>query len=169
MRWLVVGVFAPAAVTLLPAGVFAQDTGIISGRVTEGGRPRDGVSVVVTLVCDADEGRQREECGRSWGGTTGDDGTYSIGGLRSGTYRVRVEWPGPRPGCADVDDLPPVEVGSSSVQEYDIIVVDGCPIPSPPTIWFEGKVHWAGLRENCVTLPVRLRDRRGCVSGAMAV
>ena len=150
MRASFVGGLAPAAVMLLSAGAFAQDTRIINGMVAEGGHtlrgvvivdgePRSNMTVVFTLACDTAVTGRREGCGRQREYVTDADGGFSVGALQRGAYDIDV-----RP-CPGLDaPLPPVNVGSDLVQEFPIII-DRCAPRDPvsPGPWISGNESWA--------------------------
>ena len=72
-------------VMILPVLLFSQDTGKISGTVTDEatGEPLIGANVLVE--------------GTSFGAATDTDGRYNVLGIPVGTYIVRVEFIGYRP------------------------------------------------------------------------
>lgn len=150
MKASFMGGLASAAVTLLSAGAFAQDTAIINGEVAEGshtlrgvvivgGEPRSNMTVVFTLACDMAEAGRREGCDRQREYVTDEDGGFSVGTLQRGAYDVDV-----RP-CPGLDaPLPPVNVGSDLVQEFPIII-DRCDLRGAvqPGPWIPGNESWA--------------------------
>ncbi len=68
----------------LCVGLFAQTTGTLTGKV----RAADGSSVPSASVMVVDQSGQRHNT------VTGQDGSFSVANLPSGTYRVEVEVPG---------------------------------------------------------------------------